>query len=150
MKTFLIAVALIVSIGAYAQDKTGCPCKSKAAHKVATIHHKVRVVKTDLPPYITVLEHVPNTTVSCQPAPEPCFTYTKDNIVVQECPATISPSEDMQYSREGVYLGYYPKPEIGAPGNGQNEEIAPQHTVINNYRGIAPADGNSCTGCSAW
>ena len=153
MKTILlIAFIGLTATNGYAQNKCNCPCKSKTAyHKVAVVHHGTapdRSKLQNMPPYVTVLPHVPNTYVPTAPAPEPCYTYTQHNIVVQECPATIFRGNDgIQFNEEGTYLGYYPDGSAETESGNENTGMAPQHTVINNYKGVAPADGNSCNGC---
>jgi hypothetical protein len=155
MKTILfIAFIGLSTIDGYAQSKCKCPCKHKTlAHKTAVVHHDMAPDKNKepyLPPYILVLPHVPNTYVPAPPAPEPCYTYTQHNIVVQECPATIYGGNDaIQFNREGTFLGYYPDKESDNGSKYENPVMAPQHTVISNYRGEAPADGNSCSNCQS-
>ena len=145
-KIILVAFLGLTAIGSYAQNTKDCPCKKKA------VHHKVvskypRHEASALPSYITVLEHVPNYNTDPAPAPEPCYSYRQHNIVVQECPATVyGDNGDIQYNKTGAYMGYYPGTE--AKDENANPEIAPQHTVISNYRGLAPADGNACNDCS--
>lgn len=151
MKTLLlIAIISLATINGYAQNTKCCPCKNKVVHhKAATVHHKIvknSIAHPSLPPYITVLTHVPNTTPAPTAAFEPCYTYRQHNIVVQECPATIYKNGDIGYSSEGVFMGYYPSTE--EKDENINPMVAPQHTVISNYKGVAPADGNACQDCT--
>ncbi len=152
MKTILLVAFIgLYSVNGYAQNKCNCPCKHKTTtHKVAVVHHGVAPDKKQpyLPDFVTVLPHVPNTYVPPAPAPEPCYTYTQHNIVVEECPNTFYNNDGaVQYNGEGTFLGYYPDNKSNEKGVNVNADMAPQHTVISNYRGAAPADGNSCNGC---
>ena len=152
MKKVLLIVFLGLStLNGYAQNKCNCPCKHKTAiNKVSVVRHGVAPDRRQqyVPSFVTVLPHVPNTCVPAPPAPEPCYTYTQHNIVVQECPNTFYDDNGaIQYNGEGTFLGYYPEGRSEEKTENINNEMAPQHTVISNYRGTAPADGNSCNGC---
>ena len=156
MKKLLLIAFIGLSVNSYAQNKCNCPCKNKVVH-----HKAARAVKDanivsygsipedddlNLPDYVTVLPHVPNTYVAVPPAREACRVYRQHNIMVKECPGTFYDSKNMEFNSEGSWLGYYPGNERREADN-LNGEIAPQHTVINNAKGVAPADGNSCNGC---
>ncbi len=152
MKTILlIAFIGLSTVNGYAQNKNNCPSKP-TNHKVAIVHHGTAPdynKQPYLPPYVLVLPHVPNTYVPTSPAAEPCYSYTQHNIVVKECPnAFYDNTGAIQYNGEGTFLGYYPDKESEKESKSVSPDMAPQHTVISNYRGFAPADGNSCNGCS--
>ena len=141
----IVALFGFISVSGYAQNKKDCTCKNKV-HKTMAIHTKnIRYSHpaASLPDYVTVLPYVPNTNIVRQQPAEDCYTYRKDNIVVQECPATNN-TPALQYEGEGTYMGYYPE----ARDRDVQTADAPQHTVINNYKGVAPADGNSCNDCT--
>ncbi len=151
-KILLITFIGLSTLNGYAQNKCNCSCKHKATdHKVAVVRHGASPDRNKLPyrpAFVTVLPHVPNTYVPVPPAPEPCHTYTQHDIVVQECPNTFYDNNGaIQYNGEGTFLGYYPDGKSGEKSENANNDMAPQHTVISNYRGVAPADGNSCNGC---
>ena len=155
MKTFLLTALIgLTTLNSYAQNKCNCPCKGKVVHhKVSAVHHSVSpepAKESNLPPYVLVLPHVPNTYVPVPPATEACYSYTQHNIVVKECPGTFyDNSGNIEYNGQGTYFGYYPGEEKNADkGEATSPDLAPQHTVLNNYNGTAPADGNSCNGCS--
>ncbi|MCD6011334.1 MAG: hypothetical protein K0Q79_1196 [Flavipsychrobacter sp.] len=139
MKRMMMMLALIgIAVGGYAQDKKNCVCKKKTA-----------VVK----------KAVPQAVVTTQPCThdgwvnaylwrkvEPCTQYTKNNIVVTQCPGVFYDNSDIdklyEFKTEGTYGGYYPVPK---KDNYVSGPVAPQHNVINNYDGEAPANGNACT-----
>ena len=151
MKTLLMLALVGLSVNGYAQNKCNCSCKHKTTmHATAkVVHYGTAPERSDdklLPDYVTVLPHVPNTYVAVPPAPEACHVYSQHNIVVKECPGTFYDNKgNIQFEGAGTWMGYYPSD--GTLIEDMPRDIAPQHNVINNYKGVAPADGNSCNGC---
>ncbi len=152
MKTcLLIAFACLLSVSSYAQNRSKVPCNKVAQQSTAAVQDKIAERPkwpADLPPYVLVLPHVPNTYIPVPPIPEACHTYTQHSIVVKECPGTFyDNNSNIQFNGEGTYLGFYPGYDEVDENRIANPSLAPQHTVISNYNGVAPADGNSCNGC---
>jgi hypothetical protein len=90
--------------------------------------------------------------VSSESPAAPCNISQHNSIVVKECPDQLyTHNENVMYSRQRSFTGNYQsatKRESDVnlvPTN----MVAPQHTVINNYKGAAPADGNYCIGCTS-
>jgi len=121
MKTVLLIIAISAFnvAGTYAQNKNCACAKTAARHK--TIHHKLAAKTTT---------NKPLNDAYYVPVDEGCYTYTKHNIVVTECP---TPSYDNSYPdvgfiRENNYLGYYPT----VVNNNITESVAPlsNHLVV--------------------
>lgn len=135
MKTILLIAALFGFTALYAQDKNCC-CKKKTVKKAVTY-------KTAKAPAPKPAEWVRSYDLSNK-AIEPCFVYRKHNIVVTQCPGTFYDNSDLDnVQAEGTYMGFYPK--VQNDGTKVNGPVAPQHNVIDNYKGTAPANGNACT-----
>ncbi len=161
MKTLLLIAFIGLSVCGYAQNKDQKNWTQKVVtHKQSGTIQNNQIVsygampekgdEANLPDYVTVLPHVPNNYVAVPPAPEACRVYRQHNIVVKECPGTFYDNNSvMQYNGEGTWLGYYPESKDDGDMKANNL-VAPQHTTINNYRGVAPADGTFCADCDAW
>lgn len=130
----MMLILMLVGFGAYSQAQTkNCTCKKKVT--------RATVKKT--PPVTQVAKL---TTVRYTPRIiEPCTQYRKNNIVVTQCPGVFYDNSDIdrlyEFRSEGTFGGYYPVP---LKDNYINGTTAPQHNVIDNYKGVAPAGGNAC------
>ncbi len=141
MKPMLLTIALIgfTAIGGYAQN-IDCNCKK-------IVHHKTTKHETTQPKVTTSCKPVADdnwerTYSFVKGTVEPCSQYRKHNIVVTECPGSFYDNSGIKgYETESSYMGYYPRPEGMEQLNGP---MAPQHTTIDNYKGIAPAGANAC------
>lgn len=143
MKRMMLILALIgVTVGGYAQDKKNCVCRKKTMHKTAVVKKTVTQPVVATKPCTT--DEWAN--VYLWKKAEPCTQYTKNNIVVTQCPGVFYDNSDIDklydFKTEGTYGGYYPVPK---KDNYIDGATAPQHNVIDNYQGVAPANGNACT-----
>jgi hypothetical protein len=160
MKTILLIIALIGfnATCSYAQNTGYCPCKKKMGyhHGASARQAKATTMKTvAASPSKTSRLSMPENRIA--KAPEPCYMYRKNNIVVMECPGVFYDRDEkgvFEYSTDGTYLGYYPVSANSQPGidnktdENTNDFMAPQHTTIDHYKGTAPAGGNYCTRCT--
>ncbi len=138
MKRIVLIAALMGLVAAgNAQEEMNCICKKKANHKTAV--KKVPVDKKPCAGDKWVSTYIWNGAI---PA---CTQYRKNNIVVTECPGVFYDNSDIdmlyEFKSEGAYGGNYPAGHSHGKLNGQ---IAPQHNVIDNYKGVAPAGGHAC------
>ena len=143
MKTLLIAMALVgFTLGSGAQTY-----KHKTVQtKTRAVHHKVVRKSTTFVQDPVII----NNDVTTKPE-APCVVYRKHNMVATECPGIFYDNSNINVNSENTYMGNYPK----APGSQQiinldnqvDGTIAPQHNVISDYKGVAPADGNYCNNC---
>lgn len=144
MKTLLLTIALMgfITVGGYAKDKD-CPCKKAVHHKAISYHRAAKPKALCNPPTYTVLR-------TGKVYEEPCYTYRKHNIVVTQCPSVFYNNSDAAFEFNGsnTYMGNYPTESLRS--SKAEEMVAPQHTTIDHYQGVAPAGGNGCNGpCSA-
>jgi hypothetical protein len=143
MKTILLILAIIgfTMNGTYAQSKN-CACKR--------VHHKT-VKKTSIHKSRYASRPITESgamTYTLNQRIEPCTRYRKHNILVTECPGTFYDNSDVEaFEAQHTYMGNYPaQTKTTTP-----QPMAPQHTTIDNYQGVAPANGNACSGnCSSY
>jgi len=132
MKRIMMIVALMgfVALG-NAQEKRNCVCKNKANHKTAMVDKQPCAEDKWVSTYIW------------NGAIAPCTQRRQNNIVITECPGVFYDNSDIdmlyEFKSEGAFGGHYP----AGQGN-KNGRVAPQHNVIDNYKGVAPAGGHAC------
>jgi hypothetical protein len=143
MKRMMILALIGITVGGYAQDKKNCVCKNKTVQKTA-------VVKKAVPQAVVTTQpctHDEWVNVYIWNKVEPCTQYTKNNIVVTQCPGVFYDNSDIErlyeFKSEKAFGGYYPAPRTVR--DNITGPVAPQHNVIDNYKGEAPANGNACT-----
>lgn len=134
MKRIVLIAAFMAFVTAgNAQEEMTCICKNKANHKTAV--KKVVVDKKPCAEDKWVSTYIWNGAI------EPCTQRRQNNIVVTECPGVFYDNSDIdmlyEFKSEGAYGGYYPAGHSHGP-------LAPQHNVIDNYKGVAPAGGHAC------
>jgi hypothetical protein len=161
MKTAILIIS-IMGLGFMGNAQTAnCVCKKTTQHKMVYHHHRAKRAKAFA---YNRIETKNIETAKCAPQPEPCYVYKKDNILVMQCPGVFY-NEDgkgvFEYGSDGAYLGYYPvnndskgncvnsTPQTGKPYVNMNQQIAPQHTVIDNHKGVAPEGANYCVNCTS-
>src|SRR5579871_5861228 len=143
MKTILImlAVTVLTAGGSYAQNKNNCCC-TRSAHKSVAVHHKTRQVNKAVEYRLVPVETLATQNETAEKTNDACFAYRKHNIIVTECPGVFYDDANISYSTQGTFMGNYPNERQA--DNNYVPPIAPQHTTLNNNKGIAPADGNYC------
>ncbi len=135
MKRIVLIAAFMGFVAGYAQEELKCVCKKKTDHKTAV--KKVVVDKKPCAEDKWVSTYIWNGAI------EPCTQRRQHNIVITECPGVFYDNSDIdvlyEFKSEGTYGGHYP----AGQGN-KNGQVAPQHNVIDNYKGVAPAGANAC------